>query len=118
MSDFTSESTPTARRQHKCCECQGAILPGQKYQRAAGQWDGRMDVFKTCMPCVEARDWATSQMEWCGGDDHLFYYEMLEQDLADMAMEIHPGTGRRFKTYRLQILMGRRRAEALMERAA
>lgn len=68
-----------------------------------------MDSFKTCIFCVEARDWATSQIEWTGGDEHLFYFEMLEQDLHDTAMEIRPGTGRRFKAFRLQIAMNKRR---------
>lgn len=118
MSDFTSDSTPTAKQRHTCCECQGFIHSGEKYQRTAGCWEGRMDVFKTCSPCAEARDWATSQIEWCGGDDHLFYFEMLEGDLHEMALNIHPGTGRRFKAYRLQVLMHRRRAVAYTERAA
>lgn len=118
MSDFTTVSMPTANRRHTCCECQGHINPGEKYQRTAGRWEGRMDVFKTCSPCADARDWATSQIEWCGGDDHLFYFEMLEEDLHETAMNIHLGTGRRFKAYRLQVLMSRRRAAACMERAA
>lgn len=118
MSDFITDSTPRAKRPHTCCECQGLIRPGEKYQRTAGRWDGRMDVFKTCTPCLETRDWATSQMEWGGGDDHLFYFEMLEDDLHNMAMEIHLGSGRRFKAYRLQILMARRREAARLEQAA
>jgi hypothetical protein len=77
-----------------------------------------MDSFKTCSPCVEARDWATSQIEWTGGDSHLFYFEMLEQDLHDTAMEIHLGTGRRFKAFRLQIQMAKRRLAAQQQQAA
>ncbi len=55
MSDFQTESTPTARKEHKCCECYGVVQPGQQYSLVTGCWDGDMDTFKTCMPCVEAR---------------------------------------------------------------
>ncbi|KPA87865.1 hypothetical protein PF66_05441 [Pseudomonas asplenii] len=77
-----------------------------------------MDTFKTCMPCVHARDWATKQPEWGGDGEHLFYFEMLEGDLSNLAPEIDTGDGRRFKAYRLLVLMNRRRAAASIHNAA
>ncbi|SED96929.1 hypothetical protein [Pseudomonas anguilliseptica] len=109
MSDFQAESTPTARKHHQCCECEGSIEPGQKYQLIAGSWEGRMHSFKTCMSCLEARDWATSQIEWCGGDDHLYYFGQLEEDLSIMAPEIVTQDGRRFHAYRLGAQIANRR---------
>jgi hypothetical protein len=50
-----------ARVEHKCCECSTVIAKGQKYQYLSGVWDGRGDSFKTCLPCAELREKATTQ---------------------------------------------------------
>lgn len=118
MSDFQTETTPTARKQHKCGECYSLIEPGQKYQLVSGCWDGRMDSCKTCMPCLEARVWAVAQPEWMGDGEHLYYFGRLDEDLADLAQEIRSQDGRRFRTYRLQLLMARRRNAAKATRQA
>lgn len=112
MSDFQATSEPVARKRHTCCECGGHIEPGQQYQLVAGSWEGEMSTYKTCMPCVKARDWATRQPEWGGDGEHLFYFEMLDEDLSNLATEIEAGDGRRFKAYRLQVQMGQRRNAA------
>jgi hypothetical protein len=54
--EFVHFETPKARRHHRCCECQGQILPGRKYERMVGKWDGEFASFKTCLPCVEIRN--------------------------------------------------------------
>ena len=118
MSDFQTESTPTARKEHKCCECYGVVQPGQQYSLVTGCWDGDMDTFKTCMPCVEARTWATAQPEWGGDGEHLYYFGRLDEDLADLAPEIRSEDGRRFHAYRMQVLMNRRREAGRSIRAA
>jgi hypothetical protein len=118
MSDFQTESTPTARKAHKCGECYGVIQPGQKYQLVSGSWEGDMGSFKTCMPCVEARTWAIAQPEWMGDGEHLYYFGRLDEDLADLAPEIRSQDGRRFHAYRLQTLMARRRKSAQALRQA
>lgn len=112
MSDFQTETTPIARKQHTCGECHGLIKPGEKYQLVSGCWDGRMDSCKTCMPCLEARTWAIAQPEWTGDGEHLYYFGRLDEDLADLALEIGSQDGRRFHAYRLQTLMARRRNAA------
>jgi hypothetical protein len=118
MPDFQTETTPTARRKHRCEECWGHIHPGEQYQRIAGCWDGSMGSFKTCMPCVAIRDWAVKQPEWCGDGEHLYYFGQLEEDLAIMAPEIAPGDGRRFKAYRFQEQMNRRRLASKAQQQA
>ena len=45
----------TARKDHKCCECHGPIVPGEKYQLVKGCWDGHWGHFKTCALCVDLR---------------------------------------------------------------
>lgn len=47
------EHDVTARREHKCYECGSAIAAGQRYHRVSGQWEGRWDVFRLCLPCTE-----------------------------------------------------------------
>ncbi|WP_010486831.1 hypothetical protein [Pseudomonas sp. S9] len=118
MADFQVESYPVARKHHKCGECNGLINPGQKYQRIAGSWEGSMDSFTTCSECVGARDWATSQPEWADGDEYLFSFGRLEEDLADLAPEIRVGDGRRFHALRLQVQMRRRNYATLNSRKA
>lgn len=118
MSEFQCTTEPVARRRHTCCECGGNIEPGSAYQRTAGCWDGTMDQFRTCIPCVNTRDWATRQPEWSGDGEHLFYFEMLADDLCNLAPEIPPGDGRRFTAYRLQIEMCRRGNAARTSKAA
>lgn len=118
MSDFQTESTPTARKQHQCGECYGVIESGRQYQLVSGSWDGCMGSFKTCMPCVEARTWAIAQPEWMGDGEHLYYFGRLDEDLADLAPEIRSQDGRRFHTYRVQSLMARRRKSAQALRKA
>jgi hypothetical protein len=112
MSDFQTETTPTARKTHTCGECHGHIDPGQKYQLISGSWDGDMSSFKTCMPCLTAREWAIAQPEWGSDGEHLYYFGQLEEDLTYLAPESRVGDGRRFKTYRLQNEICQRRKAA------
>lgn len=54
--EFYERIQHTARKPHKCEECGCAIQSGEKYERAAGKWDGRFDVFKTCCRCLALRE--------------------------------------------------------------
>lgn len=47
-----NRTMPTAQKQHLCCECGGAIQPGEKYERVEGLWDGKFSTFKTCPDCL------------------------------------------------------------------
>lgn len=53
--EFLHDSYPTARKQHKCCECGKTIAPGEKYLRETGKWDD-IKTFKTCTDCESIRD--------------------------------------------------------------
>lgn len=48
--------TRRARKEHRCCECRGAIKPGELYHYASGIWLGKPDQFKTCAECQAMRD--------------------------------------------------------------
>ena len=56
MSDFDTSSKVKARKLHRCCECHGAINPGDTYEKAFIVQDGDVSNFKTCQKCAEARD--------------------------------------------------------------
>lgn len=54
-----TEVVRTARKEHKCCECQRTITQGEKYHYISGLWDGSWDHYKTCEQCFAiARDYA------------------------------------------------------------
>ena len=56
MSDFCKFTFRTAKKAHICCECSGAILPGEWYQHCVSVADGSAASFKTCGDCAELRD--------------------------------------------------------------
>ena len=49
-----SDSTPKARKEHRCCECRGTISVGEVYHIFSGYWDS-WSTFKTCDDCQELR---------------------------------------------------------------
>lgn len=50
------ESWPTARRNHKCCECGRTIAAGETYQHVSGLWENGFESYKTCERCADLRD--------------------------------------------------------------
>ena len=54
--DFFVERMVAARKEHRCCECVGAIGVGERYERASGKSDGRIWSTATCAVCAEIRD--------------------------------------------------------------
>lgn len=75
--EFYVESTPRARKEHKCCECGRTITVGEKHQAASGKWDGDISTYRTCAECVEIRaafccDGWTFLMLWESIRDEMF----------------------------------------------
>ena len=52
----SSERVVVARKPHECCECGETIRPGDRYEVAAGCWDGAWARFSTCLPCMRVRE--------------------------------------------------------------
>jgi hypothetical protein len=50
---FYEEKMVTARRDHRCCECLGAIAKGERYERKSGKWEGQVQTYKTCQRCLD-----------------------------------------------------------------
>lgn len=55
--DFYEWAEPVARKQHRCCECEAPIMPGEKHFRCAGKWDGEVSSYRQHLVCMEACMW-------------------------------------------------------------
>ena len=53
--EFFHAEVRTARKMHRCSECDKAINKGEKYQRCIGKNDGEFWDFITCLLCAEIR---------------------------------------------------------------
>lgn len=53
--EFYEAKIIKARKQHKCCECDLDIKPGQRYEVVSGLFDGEFFRQKTCLICCELR---------------------------------------------------------------
>lgn len=80
--EFSRRTQPRARRQHKCTECDRAILPGETYERTVGRWDGEFCVFVTCEHCYDARQFMVNSLPcfcWSHGSLHEEIRETLRE---------------------------------------
>jgi|SRR6202035_5295586 len=60
-----------ARKRHDCQECGGPILPGERYEYAAGQSEDCISTFKTCERCYDIRLWTKNNVPcvcWAHGN--------------------------------------------------
>ena len=64
----------TARKQHKCGECQNPILAGEKYEVYVGVFDGDFSQHKTCSDCISLRKSFFSDG---------YYYGMIREQLSE-----------------------------------
>ena len=53
--DASTTTIRRARKEHRCCECNAAIHPGETYEYRSGVWDGHGMDFKTCVECADLR---------------------------------------------------------------
>jgi hypothetical protein len=75
--DFYVEQIVTARKPHKCYECSTVVVPGQKYERVTGKWDGELGRYTFCLFCSEV-----SKVFSCG-DGRMF--GVLWEDMTEYA---------------------------------
>lgn len=62
--DFVHDEQRTARKTHRCYECDRAIHPGERYHILTGLYDGRWSTERTCKHCAAAGVW---MQRVCGG---------------------------------------------------
>jgi hypothetical protein len=60
--EFWTSCFPTARKQHRCEECSGVILPGERYNYVFGKWEGECSQFKVCERCHDLRQWVQNNI--------------------------------------------------------
>ena len=62
------DSTPTARKAHRCSLCLGTIKPGEKYQVFVNVDDDGLYLWKECLPCGPVAAWLTAHdlCDWEG----------------------------------------------------
>lgn len=54
--EFWSQSHPVARTQHRCVVCGRDIVPGARYLRESGKWEGELFSDACCLDCETDRD--------------------------------------------------------------
>lgn len=62
------QSTPTARKAHRCSLCDGTIPAGDTYTRSSNVFDGHVYDFLTCQGC-EADRILGRVYDWYGDPD-------------------------------------------------
>lgn len=81
-SAILSDKVRTARKTHRCRECNRPIQPGEKYRVEKTLFDGSVGTVKTCMDCNSIR---THLCEY-------YYYgevrELVRNSVADMGGEV------------------------------
>lgn len=48
-----NETTPKARKEHRCNECRRSISVGETYKRVEGRWEGGWSTFRICEHCLK-----------------------------------------------------------------
>lgn len=56
VADVHCESIRTARKEHRCIECDEIIMPGEKYHCITQLCNGHWHTFKICVPCERIRN--------------------------------------------------------------
>jgi hypothetical protein len=75
--EFSTKTYPVARKEHRCHECLKTIVPGQKYERVVGAFDGSIETYKTCLVCAEIIDAFSCNGRTFGG---FFWSDLFDDD--------------------------------------
>lgn len=61
---FYCKTIRRARKEHKCYECSGRILPGEQYEEVCAKWYDfdSIDTIRTCERCVDLRTWVKNNV--------------------------------------------------------
>lgn len=102
----------TARKPHRCDECDGLIEPGESYERASLLSDGKWDAYSTCAACLPMADWV---MRNCGCRLHGDLWRHLAEDTwREYRYELPAGVA--FKVGRWIVGVERRTGRQLVAR--
>ena len=67
MREFQNDTTPVARKPHKCCECGLDIPKGVKHHLQKGVYDGSFYTWRAHADCAELY-WRLNRDRGVGGD--------------------------------------------------
>lgn len=73
--EWFHNTTPTARKPHKCYECRGSIQPGERYHKFTGVWGGEFASFIRCVDCEALAEEANKGRDF---DDQITFGGLLE----------------------------------------
>ncbi|ASR84722.1 hypothetical protein FDI26_gp47 [Arthrobacter phage Beans] len=83
---FASDKMVTARKVHKCGECAGVIVPGERYARWAGSYEGDFWHMKSCASCDAFRKIILYVDEYfwegCYGGIHAWVGDRLDREIS------------------------------------
>lgn len=100
----------TARKTHRCYECNGLILNGERYEYVFHIWEGHPDVCKTCPRCLSVRDFLTISLP-CYCWSHRGAFEDAEEQIDEAYYRARDEVqGLRFGYLRRKIIAARARA--------
>lgn len=72
--EFYRTETPVARKEYECVECYAPILPGERYVKCVGVWEGELSTHRQHLLCCEACEWVRDQDGECLPFGYLFNY--------------------------------------------
>ncbi len=91
--------TRTARKSHRCGECNRTIQTGDRYEITTGLFEGEFEAYKTCRKCLDLRNFMQAHVP-CFTQVFGVLHEDAMQTARDWA---HHTSGLLFGTYRLII---------------
>jgi len=102
---FFSKATHKARAQHRCDECYRTIVPGERYERVRGVWDGTFSMYKMCPRCIALRDHLAAHVPcFCWPFTGLL--ENARETIRSLPREAH-GSGFLFELGRMAVAIKR-----------
>lgn len=113
--EFYGVSIRKARKQHRCEECGRYILPGERYEKVVGKWEGEVSGFNTCTHCLDIRTFVKNSVPcfcWFHGsmlDDAREAIEWAYDRASDEVRGLFMGFGR--------LVVAGRRARAAIAKA-
>ena len=90
MSDFVTQKSVQARKQHDCSECNGFIPVGERYMLISGAFEGQGFSFKRCGACHHAFVWLDMTLRlgpYGMPPDEGIEFGALRAELAEYACE-------------------------------
>lgn len=105
----------TARKEHKCCECDARILIGEKHLRVNACWDSRPETYRQHHLCQQACELVRDSGI---NDDECVYYGGLWEYWAETRNELYSGKKLEARQLLWRLMLRIKRRERKDEKAA